>query len=192
MPEVFNPQPGDFFLLPIDGRVGRLIRIAQWLNGDGFDPVQHAGTYLGHGYSVEAFPGGAKKLMMSGPRYDGIVWSTGAIELTPTQRNQVVAHALDYVGVGYSFLDYLGLALARFGLRPRWLKRYIGNTGHMICSQLVDQAYMDAGVKLFTDDRIPGDVTPADLYNLLRDLTHMDWVDTMKNKEEPASWRKTW
>jgi hypothetical protein len=38
----------------------------------------------------------------------------------------------------------------------------------MICSQLVDQCYQDAGVHLFADGRWPGDVTPADLYRLIR------------------------
>jgi hypothetical protein len=33
----------------------------------------------------------------------------------------------------------------------------------MICSQLVDEAYLRAGVHLFDDGRDPGDVTPGDL-----------------------------
>ena len=37
----------------------------------------------------------------------------------------------------------------------------------MICSQLVDEAYARAGVQLFDDGRLPGDVTPADLYGLI-------------------------
>jgi hypothetical protein len=34
----------------------------------------------------------------------------------------------------------------------------------------VDFAYDMAGVHLFSDGRIPGDVTPGDLYRLLREL----------------------
>lgn len=193
MAEVYNPRPGDFFLVPIEGTVGKLIQFGQWLNGDGFRPVQHAGIYIGDGYTVEAYPKGAEKCSLSGPAYDGIIWSTDHIELTPTQRGQIVAHALDYVvaKTPYSFLDYVSIALARFGLRPRWLKRYIASTGHMICSQLVDQAYQDAGVKLFSDDRIPGDVTPADLYNLLRDLHFMTTMESTKDEGLPSSWRKS-
>lgn len=182
--EVFNPKPGDFFLVPIEGPVGKAIQFGQWLNGDGFGPVQHAGMYLGDGYSVEAFPGGAKKCLMSGPAYDGIIWSSGAIELTAGQRQRLAWKAIKYIGTPYSFLDYVGLALARFGLRSRLLKRYIASTGHMICSQLVDQCYNDAGIPLFSDGRIPGDVTPADLYNLLRDLTHMDMVEELSKAKE--------
>ncbi len=50
-----------------------------------------------------------------------------------------------------------------FHIRPRWLLDYVAGTGHMICSQLVDQSYLDAGVHLAEDGRFPGDVTPGDL-----------------------------
>lgn len=171
-----NPSPGDFFVVSIKGRIGQVIHTAEELNGDGSADFEHAAVYIGGGFIVEAQPGGAIKTSLS--KYDGraIVWSSGVIPLDATQRSRVVTAALRYLGTPYSFLDYLGLLLARFGLRPRWLKRYIASTGHMICSQLVDQCYQDAGVQLFADGRIPGDVTPADLYNLINDIQHMDWV----------------
>jgi hypothetical protein len=56
-------------------------------------------------------------------------------------------------------------------MRPQWLKSYVANSRHMICSQLVDQVYFAAGVHLFDDGRIDGDVTPADLVNLLLSKT---------------------
>ena len=37
----------------------------------------------------------------------------------------------------------------------------------MICSQLVDQCYLEAGIHLYDDGRDPGDVTPADLAELV-------------------------
>jgi len=46
---------------------------------------------------------------------------------------------------------------------PGWLLDYVAGTGHIICSQLVDQCYLDAGVHLFDDGRFVGDVTPGDL-----------------------------
>jgi cell wall-associated NlpC family hydrolase len=175
MPE---PRPGDFFLVPIQGRVGLLIKFGQWLNGDGWRSIQHAGIYLGEGRTIEAMPGGAIEGDISNYRPENIIWSSGLEiygvgpdydgPLTDNERQIIVFSAVGrYKGVPYSFLDYFGLALARFRLRPRWLKRYIASTGHMICSQLVDQCYHDAGIRLFQDGRIPGDVTPADLYNLL-------------------------
>lgn len=173
-----TPMPGDFFLVPIQGRVGLGIRFAQFLNGGGFIEYQHAGIYLGGGRTVEAMPGGAIVGSILAYAGEPMLWSD-LIVLTPAQRTSIVAHALDYVGTPYSFLDYFGLFLNRFGLRPSWLKRYTASTKHMICSQLVDQCYDDAGVHLFSDGRIAGDVTPADLYHLVKDLQWMDSTNAL-------------
>ena len=44
----------------------------------------------------------------------------------------------------------------------------INNAKTLICSQLVDEAYgWGAGVQLFTDGRLPGLVSPGDLYRRL-------------------------
>jgi hypothetical protein len=37
-----------------------------------------------------------------------------------------------------------------------------------MCSQLVDLSYHEAGVELFDDGRIPGDVSPGDLLDLIQ------------------------
>ncbi|QMU69514.1 hypothetical protein [Streptacidiphilus sp. P02-A3a] len=162
-----QPLPGDFAVIRIAGDVGRLIRLGQWLNGDGYANYEHAFIYLGDGDLVEAEPGGARLSPLT--EYDGCspYWSTGRIALTEEQREALVAAAHRYVGVPYSFLDYGSIALARFHLRLPAVKRYVADTHHMICSQLVDQCYQDAGVHLFADGRIPGDVTPGDLYRLI-------------------------
>ncbi|MDH6578990.1 hypothetical protein [Kitasatospora sp. MAP5-34] len=151
------------------GRVGRLIRIGQWLNGDGFADFEHAFVYVGDGDLVEAQPGGAvlEHLVDSDSR--PILWSTGHILLDDEQRQAVVSAARGYLGVPYSAADYLALAAHRLHLPVSPLiKGYVADTRHMICSQLVDQCYRDAGVQLFRDGRWPGYVTPADLSNLLR------------------------
>jgi hypothetical protein len=44
---------------------------------------------------------------------------------------------------------------------------FIADSGHLICSQLVDLCYLRAGAHLFDDGRLPGDVTPGDLWKLL-------------------------
>ena len=64
-------------------------------------------------------------------------------------------------------MDYFALALHRLGIPAPELKRYIGSSKHLICSQLVDLVYAEAGIHLFTDNRWPGYVTPADLANLI-------------------------
>ncbi|MEV4558345.1 hypothetical protein AB0K51_15330 [Kitasatospora sp. NPDC049285] len=163
------PGPGDFAVVRMAGRTGRLIRIAQWLNGDGFADYEHAFVHVGDGQLVEAQPGGAELRPLS--VYDGYptLWSTGRIALTDEQRTAIVAAARHYIGTPYSAADYFALAAARLG-RPiaPLLRRYVADSRHMICSQLVDQCYQDAGVHLFTDHRWPGYVTPADLANLLK------------------------
>jgi hypothetical protein len=68
-------------------------------------------------------------------------------------------------GVGYSFLDYDAIAAHRLHLPVPGLRAYIGSTGHLICSQLCDQAYADVGAHLYADGRWPGYVTPLDLWN---------------------------
>ncbi len=150
------------------GGAGRLIRLGQWLNGDGFADFEHAFVLVGGGELVEAEPGGARSAPLS--EYDGrsIRWSTGRLQLTDDQRTAIVAAARGYLGVPYSFLDYAALAAHRFRLPGNSLvKGYVADTRHQICSQLVDQCYRDAGVQLFHDGRWPGYVTPADLNGLL-------------------------
>ncbi|WTU05181.1 hypothetical protein OHV05_16070 [Kitasatospora sp. NBC_00070] len=150
------------------GRGGRLIRIGQWLNGDGFADWEHAFVHVGNGELVEAQPGGAELRPLS--VYDGrpIRWSSGRIPLTDDQRRAVVAAARRYIGTPYSAADYFALAAHRFHLPVGLLiGKYVADSGHMICSQLVDQCYWDAGVHLFADGRWPGYVTPADLAGLL-------------------------
>lgn len=162
-----EPQPGDFFLAPITGIGGFGIRVGEWLNGDGFLKVQHAGVYIGAGITVEAYPGGAIYGLLNRYKLQALVWSTDLIDLTPEQRLKVIRGAEKMQGVPYSGLDYLAIAAHRFHLPIPHLKAYIANTGHMICSQLVDQVYLDAGVHLFADSRWPGYVTPGALYRLL-------------------------
>jgi uncharacterized protein YycO len=160
-----TPQPGDFALTRVHGFTGALIRAGQALVGD-VAPVQHAYVCVGNGYIVQAMPGGAEMIRMeeaSAP----VIWSTGRIPLTDVQRLFISEHAIGLVGTPYSFLDYASIALAHYRIRPRWVRDYVTSTGHMICSQLVDEVYRRAGVDLFEDDRIAGDVTPGDLWWLL-------------------------
>jgi hypothetical protein len=78
--------------------------------------------------------------------------------------NAVAFVARGYVGTPYSFLDYAAIAGLHAGVKNGPIRRYVKSTGHMICSQLADQAMSDAGWHVFDDGRLPQDVTPAALY----------------------------
>ena len=159
------PQPGDFAVVSAGGIAGPLISFGEWLNGDGFGEWEHAFLYVGGGDIIQAEPGGASERPLTGHAHT--LWSSDAIPLTDPQRHAICAAAEGYLGIPYSFLDYAALAAHRLHLDVPGLRAYISDTGHMICSQLVDQCYADAGVHLFADGRWPGYVTPASLASLI-------------------------
>lgn len=158
---------GQFLLTTIDGRLGWLVGLGQFLIGDS-SRYSHAAIVVGD-QVVEAMPGGAILTPLAhytaGPKAAVTVISD--LPLTDTQRLAIADAAVSLTGTPYSFADYLALALDHWGLRPRRLRRYIADSGHLICSALVDTCYRRAGISLFTDGRDPGDVTPGDLAGYL-------------------------
>lgn len=156
-----TPKPGDFGLVSIRGIAGLGVRIGQWLNGDGLLDYHHAFVVLDRGEILEAEPGGARIRPLS--QYDGTNAIYSSWDLTDDQRAAIVREARPLLGTPYSVLDYLSLALHRLHIPAPHLRRYIADSGHLICSQLVDLAYERAGIQLFDDGRWPGDVTPGDL-----------------------------
>lgn len=155
-----HPQPGDFGLSTIGGTIGWWINLGQSLIGDP-SRFTHAFVVLDDQTVMEAMPGGARISPLA-PYLDGeTVFSS--MDLSDYQREGIVTHARSFEKIPYSFIDYTWLALDHWGFKPEWLKNKIKGTGHMICSQLVDEAYLRAGVHLFDDGRDPGDVTPGDL-----------------------------
>jgi hypothetical protein len=164
-----TPQPGDIGLTSVRGPVGRLISLGEFLNGDGFTTWEHAFIVLDCGRLIEAQPGGARIEPLA--KYDrrDVVYVAPA-GLTDNERRLVCEAAESYEGVGYSAADYFAIAAHRFRLPVPWLRRYVASSGHMICSQLCDRAYQDAGIQLFKDGRWPGYVVPADLWRLLGQL----------------------
>ncbi len=86
----------------------------------------------------------------------------------PVTQAQVVAEsARCLVGTPYSFLDYAAIAGLHLGIKNGPIRRYVRSSGHMICSQLADQALTDAGWHTFSDGRLSQDVTPAALFRKL-------------------------
>lgn len=156
------PLPGDIGCTQITGDVGALIRLGQWLNGDGFANYEHAFVYVGDNRIVEAEPGGARRASLA--EYDArtIVW----LRCPDQYRTAVAAAAISLIGTRYSAADYAALALHRFHIPVPGLRRYVQASGRLICSQLADHAAELGGWTLFDDGRWPGYVTPADLAEL--------------------------
>lgn len=158
-----NPLPGDFGLVHIPRLVGGAISRGQRLVGSG-SYFTHAFVVVENGDVVQAQPGGA----VACPLMDAITSrrvAYSAFDLLTQQRARIVANAMSMIGTPYSFADYLAigaLRLAHFG----WLEDYVSADGHLICSQLVDEAYGLAGIELFPNRRT-GDVAPGDLANLI-------------------------
>jgi len=161
------PIAGDFGLVSIEGGVGFLIRLGQFLNGDGFYNYEHAFIYVGNGKIVEAMPGGA--LLSDLSEYDGraIMWSTDLIHLTAIQRNNIVSRAIYQKGIPYSFLDYLAIALYRLHIKHPGISKRVEDSDHLICSQLVATDYDAEGVSL--TDLPPYLVTPGKLTKYLHE-----------------------
>lgn len=161
-----SPRPGWIGLTQIEGEVGRAIRFGQWLNGDGFEDFEHVvvATDAPAGESglwiVEAEPGGARHVPL---HYDlaKMFWLRPP---SPEVGERVAAAAIGLKGVPYSFLDYDALAMHRLHIPVPGLRTYIGDTGHMICSQLADEAARRGGWQLFADGRWPGYVTPGAIW----------------------------
>lgn len=180
-------NPGRIGLTQIHGRVGLGIRVGQFLNGSGFEDFEHAYMDLGDGTGIEAEPGGARIFPLD--KYDPkhVHWCDGIYARTPMQfRNAIAAEARKLEHVPYSFLDYDALVLHRLGLDAKFLKHYIEDSGHLICSQLVDLASTRGGHQIFTDGRWSGFVTPGDLY--LEDL-RQTFGDLIVWNRKTREWR---
>jgi hypothetical protein len=164
MTDAALPLVGTIGLTRVSGEVGEAIKFGQFLNGQGFKGWEHAFLLGPHGKILEAKPGGAR--IGSVDEYSRIHWCTAiAGQYTETQLGGIWVGAQQYVGTKYSFLDYAALSAHRLHIPAPGLKKYIKSTGHMICSQLVDQAYFDGGAHLFKGVW-QGYVTPLGLFNL--------------------------
>jgi hypothetical protein len=159
------PQLGDFGVVRGSGFVDWAIR---WCTQSS---VNHAFLCVGNGQIVEAESNGA--ILSPVDKYgDRAIWSSLDLDDAKRQRIGDAGRKLD--GTPYGYLDILAIGIyqRRFGrvLRPlaRWAAKRIESTHTLICSQLVDQAYLMAGVHLFDDGRLPGLVSPGDLLDLIQ------------------------
>lgn len=154
-----GPQPGDFRVVPVGGWGGLGIEVGQLANGEGWTRHDHAEVYLGGGQVASAHPSGPG--IRPYTEVAGAVWSSGVIALTDGQRAGIVGWCREHADVRYGWTDYAALTLHRLRVNDPALKRRIGSSGRLICSQYVDLAYNAGGdVHLFDDGRWPGYVTP--------------------------------
>lgn len=156
-----QPQPGDFGVTKITGIGGKLIWLGQALIGSR-SRYEHAFIVTFGGGIIQAEPGGAAG---GKPPTSDVAYS--AFPLTNVQRFAIVNAAAEMIGTPYSWLDYVAIAAERLHLPSKRLRAFVGTSGRLICSQLVDEAYRRAGVALFADGRNPGSVTPGDLAKLI-------------------------
>lgn len=167
--------PGTIGISTIDGRVGAFVKFGQWFYGAGKDSVWSHSFLVGEGDSVyQAMPNGMEKATLSGyldelESGDQVMFIH--VPLTATQRINAVDIAEGMVArkVGYSFVSYLYLVLRRLGVRTKWLRNRIADSGQLICSQAVDQQLTLAGWTVFNDGRASQDVVPADYVKLVRE-----------------------
>lgn len=169
----------------IPGIGGKLIALGEKINDksvtwEDAKKVQHVGVVTEvlsipeQAWLVQAMPSGAEEVE-AGLNY----WNPSCVYVRPGYKSEytpprVAQFARSYIGVPYSFLDYVAIAgrhvLALKPTQRTLFDRYVSSTKHMICSQLADQALSDAGFHVFDDGRIPQDVTPAALYSALLDM----------------------
>jgi hypothetical protein len=163
---VADLQPGDIGFSTIGGRIGPWVAFGQAMLRDEcwFTHTWIVAEKPGQGMlAVEAMPHGARGVYLRGEDRcgPGVGWIR--LPLTLQQRASVAEYALEAVGTPYSFLDYLALALRHVGVEGLTRKR-VTDSGHMICSQLVDHVLCQSGYHLFDDGRLPQDVTPGALF----------------------------
>ena len=182
---------GAFFLTRISGRTGWWVGLAQALAGIP-SRWTHGGIIGSEGRTYEAGPGGVyigsqadlkgKPHLVCDALVTGLMGEADLLDrfIAAKVENEIRCLAADaahaHLGTPYSFLDYLALALLHLeawvtgkptGHTSWWLtnriRRRVQNSGHLICSAFIDHWASHMDVELFDDDRLPGDVTPADL-----------------------------
>lgn len=185
---VADLQVGDVGFYVIAGRVGGVVSFGQWLIDAvnllrGRDTEQSWFTHVfvvveadgEHAMVLEAMPGGARVVPLALEDRIGPGYGWARLLLSDAQRDNVSAVWREYLGTPYSFLDYLSLALLHAGLPRRFTARRVTDSGHMICSQLVDTVLCRAGYHLFADGRLPQDVTPGALFRRAGALGDVVW-----------------
>lgn len=113
------------------------------------------------------------------------VWSE--FNLTGPQKAAVVAYCRNHVGTPYAYLDDALICLERvFRFRfPDWIRQRFADDGQLQCAQLADNALAAAGVNVFEDGRMIGDVFPG---SYEQEFVRRGWYDTSFFRSYALSW----
>lgn len=165
-------KPGDIGFTKIGGRLGWWISLGQFITGDP-GKFSHVFVVLDNNEVAEAMPFGSRIQPLD--RQYGSEVGYVKVNLTDEQRAALVNYGrarLDRPGgIRYSFVNYLALALARLGIKPRKLREYITRSDRQICSAMADDFLTNgAGYHVFCDGRLPQDVVPSELWYELQEL----------------------
>jgi len=90
-----------------------------------------------------------------------VVYTTGYQPKEVTDK--IVRYAHQQLGMGYDYLQLIGIFLSLVFKRKR--DAYFNSANKMICSELIDLAYYKAGIKRNNYENI-GDVTPQELFEV--------------------------
>lgn len=184
-----QPLPGDWFLSQLSPGLGRVAAgLGEFCIGDA-SRFTHAGVVLDHGEAFEAMPGGARIVRLTQVQARPGLLTYSRWVVSNLDRADMVRTARSLVGTPYSWLDYASLTALNMHIRPEPFRRYVENTGHMICSQAACFAttfslvadpgnrpvhstraglvYVPSGRWPFANRRWTGDVTPGDLSYIL-------------------------
>jgi len=163
------PPAGSIGLVRIKGLVGQAIRVGQFLDGDGFRDFEHAFVLYQRGSSaelctvVEAEPRGARLAGLDEYKGRQVLW----LSCPEQYAASMLAAAVTYVGVPYSFTDYVTVAAHHLHLPVSKLLEYVvEHSHHVVCSQLVVACADKAGWPLLPEHDWPGFVTPGRLAQL--------------------------
>lgn len=162
---LLTPKPAAIGLTTRKDAVSWLIRLGQFINRDQNAEYSHAFLVINDNTVAEA----TIKGFVYSPRekYDNTNTIYLDIDLTPEQRAGVLHQAGRLIGTKYSIWSYFLMLALRVGIRPKWLQKRVASNKELICSASCDLAYSRAGVHLFDDGRIAGEVTPADLVSVI-------------------------
>lgn len=160
-----HPTEGGFGVVRTKSWIGGVIRLMTR------SQVNHAFIIIrldanGEDWTIlEADPRGARYAKLSKYADLDVVFSVHKIDTIT--RARIVKEAKLLYGTPYNFLDIAALFFLMLGVRWQWLQNIAQNQNRLICSQLVDRAYENAGLHLYTDKRPDGEVTPGDLLMFL-------------------------